>query len=123
MSDHGGQVRAAAGVRDGSHIIEGHDQHTYHFNRVMTGGRISLRCSFAKTKEFFCRGRASVDSSGRNFKATQPHTHPKQTHFFEARKFRTKVLDRCKSGDWAPLRVIYNQERRKFRWVSVNIIF
>lgn len=110
-------ISVAEGVREGSHVIEGPDKHTYHFNRQMTGGRISLRCAFSKSEGIKCRGRASVAKSGTNFKSTQAHNHPRRLHYFQAKIFRHRVLKRCRDADWTPLRLIYNQERRKLRYV------
>lgn len=73
---------------------------------------MSLECVCRKTKNVWCRGRASVDSSGCDFRCTQRHTYHDKKHFLR-QQFRFSVLSRCRKGDFTSFRQIYNEERRK----------
>lgn len=78
---------------------------------------MSLECVFRKKKDIWCRGRASVDAQGTGFRVTQPHTFPHHKQHYLNRRFRHAVLSRCRKGDFTPLRQIYNEERRKLRYI------
>lgn len=110
------QVSIEDGIRQGTHFIHGPDGYSYHFNREMKGGRLSLEClSYRST----CRGRASVNGEGREFRQTQRHNHAPDWCLLHERRFRSAVLSRCRNGDTETLRTIYDQERTRLRYFRV----
>ncbi|XP_034250360.1 uncharacterized protein LOC117650856 [Thrips palmi] len=120
-------IAVTQGVRKGSHIFKGPDGHSYYYNKTMKGGRISLECVCRKWRNVWCRGRASVDSNGCQFRCTQRHTYHNKQHF-QTQKFRFAVLSRCRKGDFTSFRQIYNEERRMMppeimRSVCANLPF
>ncbi|KAK3931652.1 Otogelin [Frankliniella fusca] len=61
----------------------------------------------------WCRGKASVNLTGGDFRCTERHPYYDKNHHVNQR-FRFAVLSRCRKGDFTPFCHIYNDERRLF---------
>lgn len=110
---NGRDISLENGIRNGTYFIHGKDGHSYHFNREMKGGRLSLECMHYRKN---CRGRASVNPQGQQFRQTQRHNHSPNWNLLHERRLRAAVLQRCRSGATESLRTIYDEERRKLRY-------
>lgn len=100
------------GIRDKTYLIFGVDGFSYYYNKTMKGGRLSLECNQYRKS---CRGRASVNDEGYEFRQTQRHNHAPDWNVVHVRRLRSAVLARCRRGDTDPLRTIYDEERTLLR--------
>ncbi|XP_034248206.1 uncharacterized protein LOC117649475 isoform X2 [Thrips palmi] len=111
------------GMRDGTFYVHSDEGFSYHQNRVMRGGRLSLRCiHYAKRR---CRGRASVDPEGRDFHpGVHRHNHDRDWNIKHVRRFRSFVLQECRKRENGneSLREIYHRVRRDLRCPRQSII-
>ncbi len=96
------------GIRPRTRFWRGPDLHDYHMNRVMNGGRVSMRC--VEWWVLKCPGRCSVSSAYTAFRQTTRHNHDPVKHRIQARAFRHVLMERCRSGDHTGYKRMYNQE-------------
>ena len=108
------------GIRDGSVYFHSTDGFSFHYNRVMRGGRVSFRCIHYKRLK--CRGRASIGPDGENFRhGVVLHNHDKDWNILHMRRFRSAVLKACRQEENGrfSLKTIFHNVRRSMRCVSL----
>ncbi|KAJ1518780.1 hypothetical protein ONE63_011611 [Megalurothrips usitatus] len=110
------RVLVETGLRKKTNYFHCPDGYSYHFNRFMRGGRVSLRCIYYNTSKR-CMARASCDREGSSFRPGVEHRHRcfKSNYFVLARRFRTAVINECKCRESASLSLksIYHRVRRR----------
>lgn len=107
------RVRRERGLREGTHFFYiAENGYSFHFNRIMTGGRVSLRCINYRRR---CYARASCAADGSDFRPgyTRHRCQPNRYHV-HCRRFRNKLLNACRNRQNArlSLRDIYDDVRR-----------
>ncbi|KAK3931273.1 Dihydroorotase-like protein [Frankliniella fusca] len=99
------------GMRPRTRFWRGPDLHDYHDNRVLSGGRISLRCVNHKQ----CPGHCSVFRDRTEFRETTCHNHDPNVHRLQVRSLRYALMERCRRGDQTRFKKMYAEERVRLK--------